>query len=159
MRNTKKHPEWDKLSAFIKQNKDLKIGIVSARFNAELTEEMRLGAMEAFSTLGADLNNIIEVKVPGAFELPFAARRLIEKHKVNAVICFGAVIKGDTPHFDYVCAETARGIQLISLTTNVPVIFGVLTTNTLEQAQLRANRSQDNKGAESALAAVEMLTL
>lgn len=159
MRHSIKHPEWDALSTFIKQNKDLKIGIVSARFNAELTDEMRQGALEEFSTLGANLDNIIEIKVPGAFELPFGARRLIEKHKVNAVICFGAVIKGDTPHFDYVCAEAARGIQLISLSTNVPVIFGVLTTNTLEQAQLRANRNQDNKGAESALAAVEMLTL
>jgi 6,7-dimethyl-8-ribityllumazine synthase len=137
----------------------LRIAIIGARFNDHIVTNLRDGALRGLERLGVADNDIMESWVPGAFELPLAAKVLAETGKVDAIICLGTVIKGDTPHFDYVCGEAARGIQDAQLATGIPVMFGVLTVNTEQQAIDRSGPGIDNKGDEAAVGAVEMALL
>jgi 6,7-dimethyl-8-ribityllumazine synthase len=130
----------------------LKVAVVVARFNEAITSKLLEGAQKALE--GAELVDV--AYVPGAFELPFAALILARKGGHDAIIALGAVIKGDTPHFVYVAGEAARGLQQVALETGVPVAFGLLTTDTLEQAEARAGGSAGNKGYDAAMAAIEM---
>ena len=139
--------------------KGLRIAIIGARFNDHIVTNLRDGALRGLERLGVADSNIMESWVPGAFELPLAAKVLAETGKVDAIICLGTVIKGDTPHFDYVCGEAARGIQDAQLATGIPVMFGVLTVNTEQQAIDRSGPGIDNKGDEAAVGAVEMALL
>ena len=139
--------------------KGLRIAIIGARFNDHIVTNLRDGALRGLERLGVADNNIMESWVPGAFELPLAAKVLAQTGKVDAIICLGTVIKGDTPHFDYVCGEAARGIQDAQMSTGVPVMFGVLTVNTEQQAIDRSGPGIDNKGDEAAVGAVEMALL
>lgn len=139
--------------------KGLRIAIIGARFNDHIVTKLRDGALRGLERLGVADNDIMESWVPGAFELPLAAKALAQTGKVDAVICLGTVIKGDTPHFDYVCNEAARGIQDAQMSTGVPVMFGVLTVNTEQQAIDRSGPGIDNKGDEAAVGAVEMALL
>ncbi len=135
----------------------LRITIVCARFNEIVTGALLKGAVQTLTDSGLSDDSIEVVWVPGAFELPLAARVAAERHHTSAVICLGAVIRGDTPHFEYVSSAAANGILSVGLTTNKPVIFGVLTTDSPEQAFDRAGGRVGNKGSEAALAALEML--
>lgn len=137
----------------------LRIGIIAARFNDHIVGRLHAGARRGLARIGVNDTDITEAWVPGAFELPLAAKVLAESGSVDAVICLGTVIRGDTPHFDYVCAEAARGIQQAQLDTGVPVMFGVLTVETEQQALDRASDGPDNKGDEAALGAAEMALL
>ena len=138
----------------------IRIGIIAARFNDHIVVPLRDGARRALQRAGVADSDIMEAWVPGAFELPLAAKALAATGKVDAVICLGTVIRGDTPHFDYVCNEAARGIQQAQLDTGVPVMFGVLTVNTEQQALDRVEgRVMTNKGEEAAEGAVEMAVL
>jgi 6,7-dimethyl-8-ribityllumazine synthase len=139
--------------------KGLRIAIIGARFNDHIVTKLRDGALRGLERLGVADNDIMESWVPGAFELPLAAKVLAQTGKVDAIICLGTVIKGDTPHFDYVCGEAARGIQDAQLATGIPVMFGVLTVNTEQQAIDRSGPGIDNKGDEAAVGAVEMALL
>ena len=139
--------------------KGLRIAIIGARFNDHIVVNLRDGALRGLERLGVADSDIMESWVPGAFELPLAAKVLAETGKVDAIICLGTVIKGDTPHFDYVCGEAARGIQDAQLATGIPVMFGVLTVNTEQQAKDRSGPGIDNKGDEAAVGAVEMALL
>jgi 6,7-dimethyl-8-ribityllumazine synthase len=127
----------------------LKLAIVVSRFNADITEKLLEGARRALTEAGADDAQVFEV--PGAFELPLAAKILAHTHAYHAIIALGAVIRGDTPHFDYVAGEAARGLQQVALETGIPVAFGVLTTDTLAQAEARVE-----KGFDAAMTAIEM---
>ena len=133
----------------------LRIGIISARFNDHIVVPLRDGARRALARTGVADTDITEAWVPGAFELPLAAKVLASTGSVDAVICLGAVIRGDTPHFDYVAGGAATGIAKVGHDAGVPVIFGVLTTDTAEQAEARAGGKAGNKGADAALAAIE----
>lgn len=136
-----------------------KFGIVVSRFNEFITGKLLEGALDALKRHGA-LNEDIEIAwVPGAFEIPLIAKKMAESKRYNAVIAVGAVIRGETPHFDYVANEVSKGIAKISLDTEVPVIFGVLTTDTIEQAIVRAGTKGGNKGFESAVTAIEIANL
>jgi 6,7-dimethyl-8-ribityllumazine synthase len=137
----------------------LRFAIVVSRFNSFVTDPLLAGALEALAQRGADLSQVDVVRVPGAWELPITARTIAAHKKHHAIICLGAVIKGDTPHFDYVSGEAARGIANASAETGVPIAFGVLTTNTVEQAVDRAGGKSGNKGADAALTAIEMANL
>lgn len=137
----------------------LRVAILGARFNDHIVSALRDGARRGLQRLGVVDADIMEVWVPGAFELPLGAKALAETGKVDAVICLGTVIRGDTPHFDYVCGEAARGIQDVQLATGIPVMFGVLTVNTEQQALDRSGPGIDNKGDEAAVGAVEMALL
>lgn len=137
----------------------LRIAIIGARFNDHIVTKLRDGALRGLERLGVADSNVMEAWVPGAFELPLAAKALAETGKVDAVVCLGTVIRGDTPHFDYVCAEAARGLQDAQMATGVPVMFGVLTVNTEQQALDRSGPGIDNKGDEAAVGAVEMALL
>ena len=139
--------------------KGLRLGIVVSRFNSFITERLLSGALDALARAGADEKKIEVVRVPGSFEIPVAAKRLAETGRYDALITLGCLIRGDTQHFDYLSAEVTRGIQLVAVETGVPIAFGVLTTDTLEQAIDRAGAKSGNKGAEVALTAVEMATL
>jgi 6,7-dimethyl-8-ribityllumazine synthase len=130
----------------------LTVAVIVARFNSAITEKLQAGAEEALRQAKAAQVDVFQV--PGAFELPLAAARLVEDY--DAIVALGCVIRGDTPHFDYVCTEAAAGIQKVMLETGVPVAFGVLTCDTLEQAEARAGGVHGNKGADAALTAVEM---
>ncbi|WP_447971892.1 6,7-dimethyl-8-ribityllumazine synthase [Nitrospira sp. M1] len=141
------------------QAKDCRFGIVVSKFNEFVTSRLLASALETLKQYGAVEEDIQIVRVPGAFEIPLIAQRLAVSMRYHAVLCLGAVIRGETPHFDYICAETARGIAHISLETNVPVIFGVLTANTVEQAMERAGSSERNRGADAARSAIEMAAL
>ncbi|MFO8085714.1 MAG: 6,7-dimethyl-8-ribityllumazine synthase [Desulfobacterales bacterium] len=136
-----------------------KFVIVVARFNDFISDRLTGGALDALTRCGADRKNIDVVKVPGAFEIPLIAKKLALKKNYDAVICLGAVIRGATPHFDYVSAEVSKGIAQVSMESEVPVIFGVLTTDTIEQAIERAGTKAGNKGWDAAMAAVEMANL
>ena len=136
--------------------KGLKFGIVAARFNDFITSRLVDGALDGLQRHGAAETDIEIVKVPGAYEIPLAAQALARSKKYNAVICLGAVIRGATPHFEYVSAEVSKGVAAVSLETGLPVIFGVLTTDTIEQAIERAGTKSGNKGWDAALAAIEM---
>jgi 6,7-dimethyl-8-ribityllumazine synthase len=137
----------------------MRFGIVVSRFNEVVSTPLLEGAVEALEVHGASADDIVVAWVPGAFETPIAAREIAEQGGVDAVVCLGAVIRGDTAHFDYVAGEAARGISSVHATTGVPATFGVLTVDTLEQAVDRAGGKHGNKGAEAALAAVEMVSL
>jgi 6,7-dimethyl-8-ribityllumazine synthase len=134
----------------------MKVAIVTARFNEFITSKLLGGAIDCLTRHDINPQNIDEVWVPGAFEISLAALTLAESKKYDAVICLGAVIRGSTSHYDYVCSETAKGVSHASLKTGVPVIFGVLTTDTIEQAIERAGTKAGNKGWEAAMAAIEM---
>ena len=136
-----------------------KFGIIVARFNDFISDRLLNGAMDALIRHGAKEKNIDIVKVPGAFEIPLMAKKMAQKKKYDAVICLGAVIRGSTPHFEYVSAEVSKGIATVSLESGVPVIFGVVTTDTLEQAIERAGSKSGNKGWAAGLAAMEMADL
>ncbi|MCJ7615907.1 MAG: 6,7-dimethyl-8-ribityllumazine synthase [Desulfobacterales bacterium] len=136
-----------------------KFAIVVSRFNDFITNKLTEGAVDALLRSGADAEDIEIIKVPGAFEIPLIAKKVAEKSRYNAVICLGAVIRGATPHFDYVSAEVSKGIAMVSLESGVPVIFGVITTDTIEQAIERAGMKSGNKGWSAALSAIEMANL
>ena len=137
----------------------LKFGIVVSRFNEFITSKLLDGCLDALKRHDADEKNLDIVWVPGSFEIPFAANKLASSKKYDAVICLGAVIKGDTPHFDYIAAEVTKGIASTGIKTGVPVVFGVITTDNLEQAIERAGTKSGNKGAEAAITAIEMANL
>lgn len=137
----------------------LQLAVIVSRFNDFICSRLVDGAMDALMRHGASEKDIVLVKVPGAFEMPLAAKKLVESGKYDAVICLGAVIRGATPHFDYVAAEVSKGIANVGLENGIPVTFGVLTTDTLEQAIERAGSKSGNKGYEAAVAAVEMANL
>lgn len=139
--------------------KGLKFGIVASRFNDFITSRLVDGALDALTRHGAVDGDIDIVKVPGSFEIPLAARSLAQSKKYQAVICLGAVIRGATPHFEYVSAEVSKGVASVSMETGLPVIFGVLTTDSIEQAIERAGTKSGNKGWDSALSAIEMANL
>jgi 6,7-dimethyl-8-ribityllumazine synthase len=138
---------------------DMRVAIVAARFNGDVTNLLLEGARDELGHHGLDAAAVPVVWVPGAFEIPLTAKRLAESGELDAVICLGAVIRGDTLHFDYVAGECASGIARVALDTGVPVAFGVLTTDDLDQALARAGGAEGNKGAESAATAVEMVDL
>ncbi|CAG9469691.1 6,7-dimethyl-8-ribityllumazine synthase [Campylobacter upsaliensis] len=138
---------------------DEKIAIINSRFNHIITDRLVEGAKDAFLRHGGKEENLSLILVPGAFEVPFALKVAIESKKFDAICCLGAVIRGSTPHFDYVSAETTKGIANVSLTHNVPVSFGVLTTDNLEQAIERAGSKAGNKGFEAMTSLIEMLGL
>jgi 6,7-dimethyl-8-ribityllumazine synthase len=137
----------------------LRFAIVVSRFNQFITERLLSGALDALGRAGATSEQIDVVRVPGSFEIPIAAKKLAESGKYNAVICIGCVLRGETTHYDYVCSETARGIQLAQMDTGVPMAFCVLTCDTLEQAIDRAGGKGGNKGFDAGLAAIEMANL
>jgi 6,7-dimethyl-8-ribityllumazine synthase len=137
----------------------LRFAIIVSRFNSFITDRLLAGAMDALTRHGADADLIDIVKVPGSWEVPLAAAEVAHQHRYDAIICLSAVIRGDTPHFDYVAGEAAKGIAHVAAETGVPVAFGVLTTNTLEQAIDRAGAKSGNKGADAALTAIEMANL
>lgn len=137
----------------------LKYGIVVGRFNEFITTKLLSGALDALKRHGAEESEIEIAWVPGAFEIPFAAMKMAESGKYDAVITLGAVIRGSTPHFDFVCNEAAKGVAAIALKTGVPAIFGVLTTDSIEQAVERAGTKAGNKGWEAASSAIEMANL
>jgi len=136
-----------------------RFAIVVSRFNDFVSSRLADGAMDALIRHGADAQTVVLAKVPGAFEIPLMAKRFAQSGRYDAVICLGAVIRGSTPHFDYVAAEVSKGIASVALETNVPVTFGVLTTDNLEQAIERAGSKSGNKGWEAAMAAIEMVNL
>lgn len=137
----------------------LKFGIIVSRFNSFITTKLLDGALDAIKRHGGDLDQVDVVWVPGAFETPGIAKQLAESGRYDAIICIGAVIRGATPHFDYVAAESAKGIANVSLATGVPIIYGIITTDTIEQAIERAGTKSGNKGAEAAITAIEIANL
>lgn len=140
-------------------SKDKKYAIVVARFNHFITDRLLEGCLDALKRHEVKDEEISIVRVPGAFEIPLAAKKLTKKEDVDAVICLGAVIRGDTPHFDYVCAEVSKGVANVGLESEKPVIFGVVTTDNVDQAVQRAGVKSGNKGAEAAISAIEMANL
>ena len=138
---------------------DGRFAIVVARFNAMVTEAMLVGCRDAFVRHGVADDRLDVVRVPGAFEIPLLARRLAESGRYAAVVCLGCVIRGETGHYDHVAGQAAAGVMQAGLATGVPVIFGVLTTDTVEQALNRAGLKAGNKGADAALTAIEMVNL
>lgn len=139
--------------------KGIKVAIVAARFNEFITSKLIGGAEDILRRHEVAEDDISLVWVPGAFEIPLAAKKLVATKKYDAVITLGAVIKGSTPHFDYVCAEVSKGVAHVSLDSEIPVIFGVLTTNSIEEAIERAGTKAGNKGADAAMTAIEMVNL
>ncbi len=133
--------------------------VVASRFNDFMTKELVAGCRDTLVRHGADDKDIALLWVPGAFEIPLAAQKAVKEKKYDAVICLGTVIRGSTPHFDYIAAEVAKGISKISLDTGVPVIFGVITADTIEQAVERSGSKDGNKGQDAALSAIEMANL
>lgn len=137
-----------------------RFAIIVSKFNFTVTKKLLDGALECFTKNGAQVNSDIDVYYcPGAFELPQTAMHITQHKRYHAVVCLGAVIRGETPHFDYICQECARGIGEVAQTRGVPVLFGVLTTNTFEQAMERAGGSVGNKGYDTALGAISMANL
>jgi 6,7-dimethyl-8-ribityllumazine synthase len=139
--------------------KGLKFGVVVSRFNHFVTDRLLEGTMDTLVRHGAADGDVTVVRVPGSFELPGTAGRLARSRKYDAVIVLGAVIRGDTPHFDFLAAEVTKGVAQVGMTSEMPVIFGVITTDTLEQAIERAGTKSGNKGADAARAAIEMADL
>lgn len=137
----------------------LKVGIIVSRFNEFITNKLLGGAVDCLKRNNADEDNITVAWVPGAFEIPSTARKLVQSHKYDAVICLGTVIRGSTPHFDYVSAEVSKGVAQVSMDAEIPVIFGVLTTDSIEQAIERAGTKSGNKGFDAAMSAIEMANL
>jgi 6,7-dimethyl-8-ribityllumazine synthase len=139
--------------------KGMKVGIVASRFNEIIVNKLLGGAVDGLVRHGVDENNITAAWVPGAFELPLVAKKMALSGNYDAVICVGAVIRGDTSHYDLVCNEAAKGIAQASLSTGVPVLFGIVTTENIEQAIARAGSKAGNKGYDCALSAIEMVNL
>lgn len=139
--------------------KGLKFAVVLSRFNSFIGEKLLEGAIDAIKRHGGDENSIDIVRVPGAFEIPLAAKKMAAKKGIDAVICLGAVIRGGTPHFDYVAAEVSKGVATVSLDSGLPVSFGVITTDNLEQAIERSGSKAGNKGFDAAVSAIEMSNL
>ncbi len=135
----------------------MRFGLVVSQFNSLITERLQAGAIDALCRHGAREEDLVVVQVPGAFDIPLFAKKLAASGRYDALVCLGAVIKGETPHFDYISAAMTHGIKEVMLTHGLPVTFGVLTTESMEQALDRAGGKAGNKGAEAALAAVEML--
>ena len=136
--------------------KGKKFAIVASRFNDFITKKLLEGALDAITRHGGDEKEVLVVWVPGSFEVPLIANKLAKAGKFDAVICLGTVIRGSTPHFDYIASEVAKGIAQVGLSTGVPVSFGIITADSLEQAIERAGTKQGNKGADAALSAIEM---
>lgn len=139
--------------------KDLRFGIVAGRFNEFISSKLLGGAIDALVRHGGDEGDIEVVWVPGAFEIPLVAQKMAAAKRFDAIICVGAVIRGSTPHFDYVAGEVSKGIAKVTLDAGIPVIFGVLTTDTIEQAIERAGTKAGNKGYDAAVTAIEMANL
>ncbi|MCI9283063.1 MAG: 6,7-dimethyl-8-ribityllumazine synthase [Lachnospiraceae bacterium] len=137
----------------------MQVAIVASRFNEIIVNKLLGGAVDGLVRHGMEEENITAVWVPGAFEIPVAAAKLAKSGKYDAVICVGAVIRGDTSHYDYVCSEVSKGIAQVGLSTGVPVLFGVITTENIEQAIARAGSKAGNKGYDCALSAIEMVNL
>jgi len=137
----------------------LRVGIVVARFNEFITSKLLGGALDALKRHGVKEEDIEIAWVPGAFEIPLVAQKMATNKKYQAVICLGTVIRGSTPHFDYVCAEVSKGVAQVGMSTGIPVIFGVLTTETIEQAIERSGTKAGNKGFDAAVSAIEMANL
>jgi len=137
----------------------LRVAVIAARFNKEVTDGLLQGALQALAEHGVRDEDVVSFRVPGAWELPQAATQAVEAGRFDAVVTLGCVIRGDTPHFDYVCQETSRGLGVVARSSQIPVVFGVLTTDTLEQAKARAGSGVENKGYESAMAAIEMVSV
>ncbi len=136
-----------------------RFAIIVSRFNDFISSRLVEGAMDALNRHGANDEQVSLVKVPGAFEIPHTAKRLVESNRYDAIICLGAVIRGSTPHFEYVAAEVSKGIANVGIDSKIPVTFGVLTTDSLEQAIERAGSKAGNKGWDAAMAAMEMVNL
>ncbi len=141
------------------ESKGLKIGIVVSRFNEMITEKLLAGALDTLRETGIAEQDITLVRVPGSFEIPVASQRLAETGKLEAIICLGAVIRGETPHFEYISSQVAHGISQVALKYDLPVTFGVITADTVEQALARAGVKHANKGSEAAISAVQMANL
>lgn len=139
--------------------KGYRFGIVVSRFNEFITKQLISGALDALIRHGATDEQITIVKVPGAFEIPYAAAKMIAGDAFDAVICLGAVIRGDTPHFEYISAEVTKGIAKLALDSKIPIIYGIITTDNIEQAIERAGTKAGNKGWDAAMAVMEMLSL
>ncbi|RMA97064.1 6,7-dimethyl-8-ribityllumazine synthase [Hydrogenothermus marinus] len=137
----------------------LNFAIVVGRFNSLITEKLLEGAIDCIERHGGNIDNITVVRVPGSFEIPLIAKKLAKTKKYDAIICLGAVIRGSTPHFDFVANETTKGIAQVSLETEVPISYGILTTDTIEQAIERAGTKMGNKGFDAALTAIEMVNV
>jgi len=137
----------------------LRFAVVVSRFNSFITERLLGGAMDALNRSGASADMVDVIKVPGSWEVPMVAGEVARQHRYDAVICLACVIRGETPHFDYIAAEAAKGVAHVAAETGVPVAFGVLTTNTLEQAIDRAGAKGGNKGFDAAMTAIEMANL
>ena len=137
----------------------LRVAIVVARFHTDITDRLLDGALAALSDRGASADEIQVVRVPGAWELPQTAARAVATNRFDAIVTLGCVIRGETPHFDYVCQEAALGVGTVARGSDIPVVFGVLTTDDVEQAESRAGDGPDNKGYEAALAAVQMASV
>lgn len=138
---------------------DMKIGIVASRFNEFIVSKLIGGAEDALVRHGVDTDKVDLAWVPGAFEIPIMAQKMAESGKYDAVLCLGAVIKGSTSHYDYVCAEVSKGVAMVGLNTGVPTLFGILTTDNIEQAIERAGTKAGNKGYDVACSAIEMVNL
>lgn len=138
---------------------DLRIAIVASRWNDMIVSRLVGGAQDALLRLGASAANLTLIRVPGSFEIPLAAKKIAESGRCDAVICVGAVIRGETPHFDYIAAEVTKGMAAVALETGVPIAYGIITADTVEQAINRAGIKAGNKGFEAAMAAVEMANL
>lgn len=136
-----------------------RFAVVVARFNGFIVDSLQAGALDAFNRHGVPAENVTVIKVPGAYEMPVAVQRLAQTGNYDAIIGLGAVIRGSTPHFDYVAGEASKGMASVALDHNLPIVFGVLTTDTIEQAIERAGTKAGNKGAEAAVTAIEMVNL
>ena len=144
---------------YVASGKDIKIGIVAARFNEFITSKLLGGALDALKRHDVEEDNIEVAWVPGAFEIPLIASKMAKSRKYDAIICLGAVIRGNTSHYDYVCNEVSKGIASVSLENDIPVMFGVVTTENIEQAIERAGTKAGNKGFDCATGAIEMVNL
>lgn len=139
--------------------KGFRFGLIVSRFNSFICERLLEGALDTLTRHGADEEQMTVVRVPGAYEIPLVAKKMAESGKYDAIVTLGAVIRGGTPHFDYVCAEVSKGVASVSLDSGLPVAFGVLTTDSVEQAIERAGTKAGNKGSEAAMSAIEMVNL
>ena len=137
----------------------IRVGIVVSRFNQFITERLLQGALDGLKRHGTDEESVDVLWVPGSFEIPLAAKKLAESHRYDGLICLGAVIRGGTPHFDYIAAEVSKGVASVMIESGIPIAFGVLTTDSLEQAIERAGSKMGNKGFEAATTVIEMASL
>ncbi len=137
----------------------LRVAVLAARFHAEITDRLVQGALDALREHGAADEDVHVIRVPGAWELPQTAARAVEANRFDAIVALGCVIRGETPHFDFVCEEATLGLGAVARASNIPVLFGVLTTDDATQARARAGEGKDNKGYEAALAALEMIAV